>query len=84
MNADMTPTGVTVHIRLDKLESSIFIKIVLECAEFLTFDGTIIVQLDKTLFGTVKAASLWYNGLIEVNWSCIVSYPTHMMIASSV
>ena len=82
MNADMTPTGVTVHIRLDKLESSIFIKIVLECAEFLTFDGTRIVQ--KTLFGTVKAASLWYNGLIEVNWSCIVSYSTHMMIASSV
>ena len=82
MNADMTPIGVTVHMRLDKLESSIFIKIVLECAELLTFDGTIIVQ--KTLFGTVKAASLWYNGLIEVNWSCIVSYSTHMMIASSV
>ena len=60
MNADMTPTGVTVHMRLDKLESSIFINIVLECAEFLAFDGTII------------------------NWSYIVSYPTHMMIASSV
>jgi hypothetical protein len=63
LNADMKPTGVVVHMRLDKMMASILVKIAPDYHQFLNADGTIVVQLDKALYGTVEAASLWYNEL---------------------
>ena len=61
LHADMKPTGVVVHMRLDKMMTSILVKIAPDYRQFINNDGTIVVQLDKALYGTVEAASLWYN-----------------------
>ena len=43
--------------------ASILVKIAPDYRQFINNDGTIVVQLDKALYGTVEAASLWYNEL---------------------
>ena len=58
LHADMKPTGVVVHMRLDKMMTSILVKIAPDYRQFINNDGTIVVQLDKALYGTVEAASL--------------------------
>ena len=67
----MKPSRVVVHMRLDKMIASILVKIAPDYRQFINYDGTIVVQLDKALYGTVEAASLWYNelkGKLEKIW----------------
>jgi len=61
LNSDITLTGVTVHMRLDKLMTTILVEIDPSYAIFVEPDGTCYVQLDKALYGTVEAAKLWYD-----------------------
>lgn len=53
LNADLSGTGVIVHMKLDPTMT-----IVPEYAEFVEEDGSLTVQLDKALYGTVEAARL--------------------------
>ena len=63
LNADMSPTGVRVRMRLDKLLSSILIRLDKSYESYVEKDGTMVVELDKALYGCVEAAALWYNDL---------------------
>ena len=59
LNASMAESGVIVHMRLNKTMTAKF-------AEFVTEDGSSVVQLDMALlYGCVKAAHLWYLTLRE-------------------
>ena len=63
LNADMSPTGVLVHMRLDKIMSAMLIQIDPTYAQYLETNGSMIVQLDKALYGCVEASALWYKDL---------------------
>ena len=65
LNASMAESGVIVHMRLDKIMTTILVKIDPKFAEFVTEDGSSVVQLDKALYGCVEAAHLWYLMLRE-------------------
>jgi len=65
LNASMAESGVIVHMRLDKVMTNILVRIDPEFAEFVTEDGSSVVQLDKALYGCVEAAHLWYLMLRE-------------------
>jgi Reverse transcriptase (RNA-dependent DNA polymerase) len=53
----MTPTGVDVHMRLNKEMTSMLVE------ADASNDGTMIVKLDKALYGCVEDSNLWYNNL---------------------
>jgi hypothetical protein len=63
LNADMEPIGVKVHMRLDKIMTSMLVQIDKSYSPFVMPDSCKIVQLDKALYGCVEAASLWYKNL---------------------
>ena len=65
LNASMknSKSGVVVHMRLDKLMSTLLILLDPTYQKFLQRDGTLIVELDKALYGCVEAAKLWYEEL---------------------
>ena len=59
LNAEMS--GQEVLMRLDRTMSAILVKIKPEYESFLCNDGTMIVRLDKALYGCVESARLWYE-----------------------
>ena len=63
LNADMTPTGVVVHMRLDRIMTSMLIKIDASYEKYLESNGSMVVQLDKALYGCVEASALWFKDL---------------------
>lgn len=63
LNADMAPTGIDVHMRLNKVMTQMLTEIDPSNLEFVDQDGTMVVQLDKALYGCVEASNLWYNDL---------------------
>jgi hypothetical protein len=63
LNASMKPTGVLVHMRLDPLISEILLKLDASYQPFVNPDGTLVVELDKALYGCVEAAALWHQDL---------------------
>lgn len=63
LNADITSTGVKVHMRLDKVLTAMLVLISPEHSQFIEEQGTSVVQLDKALYGCVEAAALWYANL---------------------
>ena len=66
LNADIKPTGILVHVRLDSLMTSILVRIDPSFKEFVAEDGSSVVQLDKAMYGTVEAASLWHKDLTDM------------------
>ena len=63
LNADMDPTGIVVHMRLDKVMTAMLVQIDPSYLEFVQEDNTMVVALDKALYGCVESAALWYNDL---------------------
>jgi hypothetical protein len=63
LNASMEPTGVLVHMRLNKIMAAILVKIDQSYERFLENDGTLVVQLDKALYGCVEASALWFEDI---------------------
>jgi len=63
LNSSMEPTGVKVHMRLDKDMTKILVKIDPSFAQFVQDDGSSVVELDKALYGTVEAAKLWFDNI---------------------
>jgi hypothetical protein len=64
LNADLKSTGVMVHMRLDKLMTSLLVKIDPEFEQFVEkVTGTSVLRLGKALYGCVEAAagfSFWF------------------------
>ena len=63
LNADMT--GQEVLMKLDRTMSAILVKIRPDYKPFLTEEGTMIVRLNKALYGCVESAKLWYEDLLS-------------------
>ena len=63
LNADMAPTGIDVHMRLNKIMTDMLIDIDETNRRFVDKDGSMVVRLDKALYGCVEASNLWYNDL---------------------
>ena len=63
LNADMEPTGVVVHMRLDRVMTAMLVQIDPSYMEFVEKDGTMVMALDKALYGCVEASALWYHDL---------------------
>ena len=63
LNADMAPTGVVVHMRLDAIMTRMLVEIDPDFAQFVEKNGTSVVALDKALYGCVESANLWYMHL---------------------
>jgi hypothetical protein len=61
LNADMT--GEEVLMKLDETMAAILVKIKPEYRQFLTEKGTMIVRLDKALYGCVESAKLWHDSI---------------------
>ena len=63
LNAELPVNGPKIHMRLDKLLTSILVRLDPHYAQFVAGDGSCVVQLDRALYGTVQAAALWYKDL---------------------
>ena len=63
LECDISPTGVVVHMALDKTMTAILVKLDPTFQQYVRLDGTSVVQLDKALYGTVEAARLWYDNI---------------------
>jgi len=59
----MPETGLKVHMRLDKVMTELLLKIDPSYEVYLEQNGTVVVELDKALYGCVEAAALWYEVL---------------------
>jgi hypothetical protein len=63
LNADISPTGVLVHMRVDPLMTAMLTELDPTYKDYVQADGSVVVQLDKALYGCVEAAALWYDDL---------------------
>ena len=61
--ADIAPTGIQVHMRLDRVMTQMLMQIDPTYQQYVEADGSMVVQLDKALYGCVEAAALWYADL---------------------
>jgi hypothetical protein len=62
LNADMG-TATTVHMRLDKTVAAMLCEAVPAYTEFLEPKGSMVVRLQKALYGCIQSAKLWYDHL---------------------
>ena len=63
LNADMSPTSIDVHMRLDRVMSTMLIQLDPSYEKFRGINGTVVVRLDKALYGCVEASLLCYKDL---------------------
>ena len=62
LNADM-PEGYEVLMRLDKEMTKRVVRIRPTFKKFVNTNGTLIVRLNKALYGCIESAKLWYDNL---------------------
>jgi hypothetical protein len=58
LNANITGTGIKVHMRLNKVLTSMFVLLSPGHSQLVEEKGTSVVQLYKALFGCVEATAL--------------------------
>ena len=63
LNADITSTGIKVHMRLNRVLTHMLVQIDPKHAQCVEGRGTSVVVLDKALYGCVEAAALWHANL---------------------
>jgi hypothetical protein len=63
LNADITGAGIKVHMRLNRVLTSILVQIDPDYVRLVEDRGTCVAELDKALYGCVEAAALWYIDL---------------------
>ena len=61
----MAPTGVEVHMRLNRVMTSMLITLDPPYKRYQEPYGSVVVKLDKALYGCVEASLLWYNDLMS-------------------
>jgi histone deacetylase 1/2 len=57
------PDSSEVYVKLDPIVAAMLIELDGSYKEFLNEDGTIIVRLDKALYGCIESGKLWYENL---------------------
>jgi Reverse transcriptase (RNA-dependent DNA polymerase) len=63
LNAEMSSTGVQVHMRLNRVMANMLIQLDPSYEQYRNTDNTVVVRLDKALYGCVEASLLWYKDL---------------------
>jgi hypothetical protein len=63
LNASLAATGVIVHMRISKELAAHLVDLNPSYSEFIDERGSLIVQLDKALYGCVESAKMWYEHL---------------------
>lgn len=63
LHADLAPTGVDVFMRLDSIMAGMLVTLDPSYLSFVEDRGTIVVKLDKALYGCVEASALWFAHL---------------------
>jgi hypothetical protein len=61
--ADMPDDKPVVKMRLDNFLAAVLVKLDKSYDKFLRTDGTMVVRLNKALYGCIESARLWYNML---------------------
>jgi hypothetical protein len=61
LNAIMPRGSKPVLMRLDKLMTSLLLKKRPDYKKYVRSDGTMVVRLNKALYGCIESAKLWYN-----------------------
>ena len=61
----MAPTEIEVHMRLNRVMTSMLITLDPSYKRYQESDGTVVVKLDKALYRCVEASILWYNDLMS-------------------
>jgi hypothetical protein len=64
LNAEMR-TGVSVHMRLDRVMSDMLIRLKPSYSKFLDVSHHLVVLLNRAQYGCVESAALWYDNLRE-------------------
>jgi hypothetical protein len=64
LEADMK--GAKVYVVIEKMLATIMVHKFPELREFLQSDGTLLMRVDKALYGTLVAGKLWYDKLTMV------------------
>ena len=59
----MAPTGIEVHMRLNRIMTSMLVQLDSSYEKYRELDDTIVVRLDRALYGCVESSLLWYNDL---------------------
>jgi hypothetical protein len=70
LNTGMAPTGVFIHMKIDRLMTGMIVKLDPSFTKFVSYDGTSLVDLDKALYGCVEVANLSYNNLRSTFIAC--------------
>ena len=66
LNADMKrPDGKQTFIKIDKQLAKLFVEVEPSLKKFAASDGTMILRLDKALYGCIQSSALWQNKLTE-------------------
>ena len=68
LNSDMS--GEDVFMKLDALLTKMLCSIDQNFKQFVEHDGTIVVHLNKALYGCVKSSMLWYQTLTSFLMEC--------------
>ena len=55
--------GKKIHMSLNKIEAAFLVKKRPEYSKFLRRDGTMVVRLEKALYGLLESARLWYEDM---------------------
>ena len=65
LNADMLPEK-PVYLKLDPVMSAILRHLDAKYGMYTQQDGSVIVKLEKALYGCVQSAALWYYNLRNI------------------
>ena len=68
LNSDMS--GEDVHMKLDAVMTKLLCGIDTSFKQFVQSDGTVIVHLNKALYGCVRSSLLWYQTLSGFLFEC--------------
>eukprot|EP01034_Spumella_vulgaris_P022924 gene22924-29102_t len=65
LNADRDPNMPKNYMRINKNIVQLLLTIYPECEQFITPDGSLVVELDKALYGLIDAPLLWFKHLSD-------------------
>ena len=57
--------AIKVHMKLKKLEADFAVQLDPSYEQYLQDDGSLIVELDKAIYGLIESALLWYKHLCD-------------------
>jgi Reverse transcriptase (RNA-dependent DNA polymerase) len=63
LKASVPDTDPPIYMKLDKFLTAVLVKLDNNYLQYVRKDGTCIVKLNKTLYGTIQAAKAWYDKL---------------------